>query len=271
MLYTIAYDEGCIQKADKSLCSTYTVATSAMPVHPSNISVVLPSYNESANIAEAVRRIVAALGGKLLEVIVVDDNSPDRTWEIVEKLAEPRCRLIRRMDKRGLASALADGTQAARGDIVVWLDCDLGIPPEDILKLTEKLDTYEVAIGSRYLPGGMDTRPRFRAFLSLVFNTYTRMILGRHFWDWTSGFAAARKNVLDRIPLSPNGFGEYFVEWVYACTKAGVRMVEVPYRYGLRKGGESKTDSNVWVFLRLGWGYALRVIAVRMGRTPRTQ
>ncbi len=240
-----------------------------MTVAPSSISVVLPSYNEKENIAEAVHRIVATLGQSLHEVIVVDDNSPDRTWEIVENLREPRCRLIRRMDKRGLASALADGTQAATGDIIVWLDCDLGIPPEDILKLTEKLDEYEAAIGSRYMPGGTDTRHWFRAFLSHLFNLYARILLGWHFRDWTSGFAAARKETLRRIPLSPHGFGEYFVEWAYDCSRAGVNMIEVPYHYGLRKGGVSKTDGNISTFLRLSVSYAWRVLLIRLGRSSR--
>lgn len=230
------------------------------------ISVVLPSYNERANIAEAVQRIVSALGDSLLEVIVVDDNSPDKTWEVVEQLNEPRCRLIRRMDKNGLASALADGTQAAKGDVIVWLDCDLGIPPEDIVKLVEQLSEHQIAIGSRYLPGGLDTRHKFRAFLSYIFNLYARLILGRNFWDWTSGFAAARREVLEQVPLSPDGFGEYFIEWVYKCNKKKFDMVEIPYHYGLRKDGVSKTDGNICVFLRLAFSYALRVISIRFGR-----
>ena len=234
-----------------------------MSLKPASISVVMPSYNERENIAETIQRIAETLGESLLEIIIVDDNSPDRTWELIEQLKEPHTRVIRRLDKRGLASALADGTKAAKGEIVVWLDCDLGIPPEDILKLVEKLDQYDVAIGSRYVPGGMDTRSKFRGFLSLVFNTYTRFFLGHHFWDWTSGFAACHKWVLDKIPLSDDGFGEYFMEWVYACTKQDIRMVEVPYRYGLRKAGVSKTDSNVFVFLRLGYKYALRVLKIR--------
>ena len=242
-------------------------------LHKESISVVMPSYNESANIAEAIERISATLGESLLEIIIVDDNSPDRTWEIVEHLKNPRARAIRRMDKRGLASALADGTRAAKGKIVVWLDCDLGIPPEDIALLVSKLDEYDVAIGSRYLPGGKDTRNKFRAFLSTVFNTYTRLVLGRFFWDWTSGFAAARREVLQEVPLSEEGFGEYFIEWVYACSKRNFKMVEVPYHYGLRKGGVSKTDSSVWVFLKLSVQYALRVLQIRMrgGRAPKKQ
>lgn len=239
---------------------------SGMTTRSSSISVVLPSYNERENIAEAVRRICSALGDALLEIVIVDDNSPDRTWELVNQLNEPRCRLIRRIDRRGLASALSEGTRAANGDIVAWLDCDLGIPPEDIRRLAEKLDDYDVAVGSRYLPGGMDTRNKFRAFLSAIFNFYTRILLGWSFRDWTSGFAAARKEALLQVPLTSEGFGEYFVEWVYGCRRKKLKIIEIPYRYGLRKGGVSKTDGSLRVFLRLGIQYAWRVLAVRMGR-----
>lgn len=234
-----------------------------MTLAPASISVVMPSYNERENIGEAMERITATLGDALLEIIVVDDNSPDRTWEVIENFKNPRWKVIRRIDKRGLASALADGTKAAQGSIVVWLDCDLGIPPEDIMKLVAKIPEYDVAVGSRYVPGGTDERPKWRAFLSLVFNTYTRMILGRHFWDWTSGFAAAKKEVLDQVPLSEKGFGEYFTEWIYGCTKKKFRIIEVPYRYGLRKGGVSKTDGDLRVFLRLSVRYGLRVLKIR--------
>ena len=235
-----------------------------------NVSVVMPSYNERDNIPEAVKRIVDTLGDDLFEIIIVDDNSPDKTWELVEQMhkEDPRIKVMRRTDKRGLASALADGTAAAEGDIIVWLDCDLGIPPEDITKLTAKLPEYDAAIGSRYVPGGMDTRHKFRGFLSHVFNWYTRLILGRHFWDWTSGFAAATKETMRKCPLTHDGFGEYFIEWVYFCTLNDVKMVEVPYRYGLRKAGESKTDSDIRVFLTLAINYAWRVLQIRMKHGP---
>ena len=232
------------------------------------ISVVLPSYNEREIIAQSVRRVVSVLGDRLLEVIVVDDNSPDRTWEVVENLHEPRCRLIRRTDERGLASALSHGTKIAKGDVVVWMDCDLGMPPEVILELVAKLKTYDIAVGSRYLPGGADTRHKFRAFLSYLFNVYARCFLGRHFWDWTSGFAAVRREVIAQVPLSPIGYGEYFIEWIYACTQKHFKITEVPYRYEPRTTGESKTDSNLWVFLRLSFRYALRVIATRVQLGP---
>lgn len=237
-----------------------------MTKQDASISVVMPSYNERDNIPEAIKRIVDTLGDDLFEVIIVDDNSPDKTWELVEQMhkEDKRVKVIRRLDKRGLASALEDGTNAAEGDIIVWLDCDLGIPPEDITKLVAKIPEYDIAIGSRYVPGGMDTRHWFRGWLSTVFNFYVRLFLGRHFWDWTSGFAAAKKEVMREAPLTDAVFGDYFIEWVYVCTLKKFKMIEVPYRYGLRKAGDSKTDGDLRVFFKLAIAYFWRVIQIRM-------
>ncbi len=228
-----------------------------------SVSVVMPSYNERENIAEAIRRIISALGSSLLEIIVVDDDSPDRTWEVVERLKESRCRLIRRLNRRGLASALSEGTRLAQGEIVVWLDCDLGISPEDMLRLVERLDEYDIAIGSRYVPGGEDRRSKFRAFLSRLFNDYARFILGNYFRDWTSGFAAARRQALVALPLSDQGFGEYFIEWVYRAHQRDLKIIEVGYSYGYRKSGVSKTDGNWLRFFQLSLNYTGRVLWTR--------
>ena len=226
----------------------------------------MPSYNERENILEAIARISEVLGNDLLEIIVVDDNSPDGTWKLVEDLNDPRYRLIRRQNKRGLASALADGTKAGQGDIIVWLDCDLGIPPEVIPRLVEKLDSHDIAIGSRYVPGGADNRPKIRAAMSTLFNRCARLLLGSKVLDYTSGFAAVRRDVLEKTPLSEKGFGDYFIDWAYRCVQKGYRIVEVPYAYGLRKAGISKTDGDFFTFLRLGFSYGLRVIQARLGR-----
>src|SRR3989344_9502149 len=131
------------------------------------VSVVLPSYNEKDNIAEAIERIEKSLGPKLLEIIVVDDNSPDGTWKVVEDLKDSKVRLIRRMNEKGLASALSRGIKESRGSIVVWMDCDLGLPPEDLPHLVAAIESgADVAIGSRYVKGGADERVWFRGFLS---------------------------------------------------------------------------------------------------------
>ena len=106
-----------------------------------HISAILPTYNEKENIGKLISQIKKYAGVHLYEIIVVDDNSPDETWKIVEEYNHPKVRLIRRMNEKGLASALDDGVRAAQGNIIVWMDCDLGLPPEDIPRLLEKVET----------------------------------------------------------------------------------------------------------------------------------
>jgi dolichol-phosphate mannosyltransferase len=231
----------------------------------SEVSVVLPSYNERQNIAEAIERIHRSLGDQLREIIVVDDDSPDGTWRIVQELHHPRYRVIRRIGARGLASALARGTREATGRIVVWMDCDLGIPPEEIPRLVRQMDRYDVAIGSRYAPGGEDRRPRFRAFLSVLINVFARLVLGGRIRDYTSGFIAIRREALQAVPLVPEGFGEYFMDLVYRCRRRGFKITEIGYVYSTRKGGVSKLDERLSVLLRYGFRYGLAVLQIRLG------
>jgi dolichol-phosphate mannosyltransferase len=228
------------------------------------VSVVLPSYNEKDNIKEALERIDKSLGPQLKEIIVVDDDSPDETWKIVQDMDNPKYRIIRRLNERGLASALARGVNEAKGDIVVWLDCDLGIPPEEIPRLVEKLPEYDVAIGSRYVKGGADTRPKFRTFLSTALNLYISVLLGREVTDYTSGFIAVKKEVLENIKLNTKGFGEYFVEFAYKCLKNNYKVTEVGYIYSNRKGGVSKSDGNMFTLFKLGFQYGFRTIKLRL-------
>ena len=227
------------------------------------VSVIFPSYNESENIVEAIGRVSKSLGRSLYEVIVVDDNSPDQTWKIVQNMQNPKYKVIRRMKERGLASAIARGVEEAKGNVVVWLDCDLGIPPEEIPRLIEKLKDYDVAIGSRYVKGGRETRPKWRAALSYMTNLFACWVLGFYVRDYTSGFAAVRKEVLDKIKLSKKGFGEYFVEFMYKCVKNNFSIAEVGYVYGSRKSGLSKSDGNLFILLRYGFQYGWKIIKLR--------
>ncbi|MBN2126852.1 MAG: polyprenol monophosphomannose synthase [Candidatus Diapherotrites archaeon] len=228
----------------------------------SNVSVVLPSYNEKENIEEALERISKAVGKQLLEIIVVDDNSPDGTWKIVQEKSKknPKYKLIRRMHEKGLASALAEGVSKAKGDIIVWMDCDLGLPPEDIPRLIKELDKYDVAVGSRYVKGGKDTRNFFRAYLSLMLNLFAGLLLGNYIKDYTSGFIAVKKQVLTEIKLSTKGFGEYFTEFIYCAGKKGFKITEVGYIYTNRKKGKSKSDGDIFTLFKLGIQYGLTII-----------
>ena len=171
-----------------------------------DVSVILPTYNERGNIVPLIEAIQRELGraGISYEVIVVDDNSPDGTWQVVESLAHtyPTVRLIRRMNERGLTSALQRGISEARGDVVVWMDTDLSMPPEKIPELLASLPEYDLAIGSRYVKGGKDTGHSLAAqAFSRTINFFAGLFLGFDITDYTSGFVASKKEVFDRITL----------------------------------------------------------------------
>ena len=228
-----------------------------------SVSVVLPSYNERDNVEEAIRRISESLGYQLLEIIVVDDDSPDKTWKLVEDLNLPYVKVIRRINEKGLSSALADGIKSSKGEIIVWLDCDLGLSPEEIPILVSKLETYDVAIASRYVKGGKDPRPKLRVFLSILINLFSASMLGFGVRDYTSGFCATKREVFDKVSFSRQGFGEYFIEFVYKCQKNNFKIVEVPCIYRVRMGGVSKSDGSIWTLLKLGKDYCSRIISLR--------
>ena len=233
-----------------------------------SISVVLPSYNERDNITEVISRISKALNTHLHEIIIVDDNSPDETWKVVEELhtKNPKIHLIRRINEKGLSSALYDGIKAAKGEYIVWLDCDLGLSPEEIPNLVSQLTTYDVAIASRYVKGGKDPRPLFRVILSNMINAYAISLLGWGVRDYTSGFAAVRRKVFDTISFSRKGFGEYFIEFAHKAKKNKFKIIEVPCKYQIRPGGVSKSDGDLKTLFKLGWDYGIKVINVRIGR-----
>ena len=235
-----------------------------MLIGVSTVSVILPSYNESESICEAIDRITIALGDRLSEIIVVDDNSPDGTSDIVNAISNPKICLITRTNERGLASAIKTGVELASGNFIVWLDCDLGIHPEEIPRLVEKLSHNDLAIGSRYLPTGEDQRPVWRSSLSYLLNWFAQQFLGSGITDYSSGFIAVRKEVLDLVEINPTGvFGEYFIEFVYKCKKNGLRIVEIPYSYYDRPRGISKSSDTILTVVKLGWAYGLRIIALR--------
>lgn len=220
------------------------------------MSIVLPTYNEAENILPMIQRLSAALAEP--EIIVVDDNSPDRTWEMAEAAG---ARVIRRTDERGLASALACGIAAARGEIIVWMDCDLSMPPEDALRLLNALrGGADIAVGSRYAPPGRDARPIMRRLTSRLINLFANILLPFKVKDYDSGFIAARRSVFHTIPLSPDGYGDYCIEFLCAAGLSGFNIVEVGYTFTDRSAGRSKTVQGFLSFLYLGMKYIRRIL-----------
>jgi dolichol-phosphate mannosyltransferase len=228
-------------------------------------SVVLPTYNERAVICGLVREILDAVGD--VEVLVVDDDSPDRTWELVETTfrGEGRARTIRRVGRRGLASAIAEGIAASRGDVVVWLDADGSMPAEVIPRLIAATADADVAVASRYAPGGRDARDStVRILASRAINAFGSLWLGGPVRDWTSGFVAARRSALRRVPIRPDHvYGDYCIDFLHRACRAGCRVVEVPYACVERRAGTTKTSPSLRRFAGLGLTYARTIVRLR--------
>jgi len=229
-------------------------------------SVVLPTYNERENIGELIERTLASVQ-QPGEGIVVDDDSPDGTWQIVQVTAErdPRIRLLRRMDERGLTSALMAGIGLAQGDVVAWMDCDLSMPPELLPTLLAATGQADVVAGSRYVPGGRDDgRSLTGQLFSRTINLAASLLLGWQIKDYTSGFLAVRRSVFDRIPLRGD-YGEYCIDLLARAQRLGFTVREVPYHCAPRLRGQSKTATNAIGYIKRGWKYVVTILRLRFG------
>lgn len=251
------------------------------------VSIVLPTYNEVENIGRLIDQIAESCKDYPIEFVVVDDNSPDGTARLVEEKAKQnnQINLICRRDKRGLTSAIQDGIDASKGSVVVWMDTDLSMPPKIIpLLLTKIEEGFDAAVGSRFVKGGgskggsMDggkvsmigvyrnlkqSNDTFSAMvLSRLMNYFIQFSLNPSFKDYTSGFIAIKKPVLEEIRLRGD-YGEYFMDLIYRCLKRGHKVIEIPYLCLPRQYGQSKTGSNLFDYSRRGIKYILTALRLR--------
>jgi dolichol-phosphate mannosyltransferase len=227
-----------------------------------SLTTILPTYNERDNITILIDGILRHVR-RPVQVLVVDDDSPDGTWQVVQEIAarDPRVRLLRRTTERGLTSAIWAGIRAADTDAVSWMDCDLAMPPEAIPALLARLEAgADIAVGSRYVRGGKDVGHSLlaRAF-SVTINLFAMLLLSWRVRDYTSGFIAARRSVFDKIALRGD-YGEYCIDLLARAQFMGLCVEEVPYICGARLSGESKTATNVTGYLRRGWKYVVVVV-----------
>ena len=226
------------------------------------ISLILPTYNEKENIEYMIRSIFQHVKGDV-EIIVVDDNSEDRTWEVVKKMKNKKVKLIRRMDERGIVSAIDRGIKNAKGDIVGWMDCDRSHHPKYLPQMIKELKSgYDVVVASRYVKGGKDTRPFFRRITSILINALASITLGR-ILDYTSGFIVMRKKIFRNVSFPKKGYGEYFIELIYKCRKRGYKIKEIPYTNPDRIYGDSKTADSKFILFKYGIQYVIKILKLR--------
>ncbi len=214
------------------------------------ISLILPTYNEAGNIENAIRRAKTALAGISHEIVVADDDSPDKTWEAAAKAFEgdPTVKVIRRTENRGLYPAVIEGFRSASGKYLAVMDADLQHDESILPKMLEAAQQRGVtlAIGSRYVDGGgLGKWNAVRKAMSRTGNKTAAIIIGRDIKDLMSGFflidRAAFYNVLPK--LQPKGF-KILMDIACRLPKEA-KVEEVPFTFRKREVGESKLDSRV--------------------------
>ena len=214
--------------------------------------ICLPTYNERENL-EAMVRALGDLGQEGLEVLVIDDDSPDGTGEIADRLAAklPWVHVLHRERKEGLGPAYLAGFRHALelgADLVFEMDCDFSHDPADVPRLAAAAENADLVLGSRYVEGG-GTRNwgLVRRFISRGGSLYAQVLLQLGIRDLTGGFKCYRRVVLERIDLDAiSSLGYAFqIETTYRTLRAGFRVVEVPITFSDREVGGSKMSNAI--------------------------
>ncbi|MEK7599142.1 MAG: polyprenol monophosphomannose synthase [Patescibacteria group bacterium] len=221
------------------------------------VFIIIPTYNERGNLETLVKKIAGA-GIPDFKIIVVDDNSPDGTGRIAEKLAENYpLRVLHRTEKFGLGTAYVHAFKKILSgafddwgcpEFIIQMDADLSHDPKDILRMLAKARDCDLVLGSRYVPGGkIENWGIGRRLLSRFGNVYARMILNLPYCDLTGGFKCFKRHVLQNLDLdllSSVGYN-FQIETTYRARQKGYKICEIPITFTERKIGKSKIDLGI--------------------------
>lgn len=228
---------------------------------PEYALTITPTYNERQNVPTLVERTLAQ--DPRIEMLFVDDNSPDGTGDLIESIAarEPRVHLLRRPGKMGLGTAYRDGFRWAlerRYELIFEMDADFSHDPSHLPEFLKAAEAADFVLGSRYLNGKVTVMnwPMGRLLLSYLANIYARVVTGMRLWDATGGFKCFHRRVLAAIDLGDvrsNGYA-FQIEMSYRAMKKGYTPVEIPIVFSDRTEGESKMSGHiVWEAIFMCW------------------
>jgi len=209
------------------------------------ISIIIPTYNEAGNIEKLVGIINKEISRRKFEIIVVDDNSPDKTWKIANdikrKYSYSNLKIIRRIKERGLSSAVITGFNHSKGDIIGVIDADLSHPPELMNKMIDECKQNDIVIASRYVKKGREELSFFRKIVSKGATLLARPLTKVN--DPMSGYFFFNKRVIQDVKLKPAGYKillEILVKGKYDTHK------ELDFSFGKRYSGKSKLGAKVY-------------------------
>ncbi len=235
-------------------------------------SIILATYKEKENIVPLINALLKECKENKIEceIIVVDDNSPDGTAKVIKKNfgKNKKINLIVRKNERGLGTAVGRGVEEAKGDIVVFMDSDFSHDPKDVVKIIKLTENFDIVNGSRHMKGGGMQSATYRKFASIAGkyagSLYMGIILGMKLTDYTNGYFAVRKSVLDKLDCKRifYGYGDYYFRLFYYAKRKGAKIKEIPVFYKFREAGQSKTN-----FINHGLQYIREGLKLRFGKS----
>lgn len=232
-------------------------------------SIIIPTFNERQNILKLIPKIekVARKNNLKIEIIVVDDDSPDKTGYLAKNFffENKTVRVFIRKKGRGLGTAILFGIKRSRGGVIVGMDADFNHPPEKIPELIGGLKKADLVVASRFIKGG-GTEDKLRYIFTFLFNVFLRRFLGFPTMDNLSGFYCIKKEKLFTLSLDEiyNGYGEYHLRLVYLANLNNFKIKEIPVFYPSRSYGKSKSNLRKLFFI-----YFKEAFLLRFGNTDR--
>ena len=229
------------------------------------ISIVLPTYNEEGNIGRLVRGINKVMSKtkykNSYEIVIVDDNSSDKTSEMIDKLSKKdKVVALHRYKDKGIFSAVLAGVKIANGKYILNMDSDFNHPPEYILRLLKYKDKYDIVLCSRFVKGGDMPSTFISKYGAIGINRIISNILHLGINDGNGGFHIMKKSDFDRIKFRYEVvFGEFGFELFYRARRLGLKIKEVPFVYRIRDSGESGMGNK----LKMSYVYLKRALQLR--------
>jgi dolichol-phosphate mannosyltransferase len=225
---------------------------------PFYVSVIVPAFNEKDNIIPLIEAIHQELADIKHQVIVIDDNSPDHTYQIVCDKKYDFVKAILRTTNPSLAGSIRTGIENADGNVFVIMDSDFNHQPKYIPRMVKNLEFYDAVVGSRFVYGGsMESVWRYN--LSWVFNIFVRMLTGKFITDSLYGFVAIHRSVLEKTDYDKIfwGYGDYCIRLMYYLQENKCEILQMPVQNGRRLAGTSNSR-----FLKVFMQYTRETIAL---------
>ena len=217
------------------------------------ISIILPTYNEKDNIIKLVNELLKINKNRqpIIEIVIVDDNSPDKTYLICQKRYKnfDNIKVILRNNIRGLAYSIREGLENSKGDYLIVMDTDFTHDPKLIPKMLDQIEFHDIVSGSRYVNGG-SMENRLHEKLSFYYNVFLKLLLKTNINDNLGGFFCIKRNFLKKLSYDQIffGYGDYFFRLLFYSKKFNAKISEIPAIYKKRTHGKSKSNFILMLF-----------------------